>query len=220
MKSHSPLHIHSSTLETQGRTIRWAHSYDMVVNLLTLGGNKTLREMTIELARIKPGEKVLDVGCGTGDLTMLAKARAGAAGEVYGIDASPEMIEVARRKSEQAGVKVDFRAGLIESLSFPDRSFDAVLSSLMMHHLPADLKRRGLAEIHRVLKPGGRLLVVDLKRPTTFWAHVLTALLLHGGLHRGVQDLQGMMEEVGFVDVVTGSTRFSVLGFVSGRTPT
>lgn len=217
MKSHSLLHPHGPAAETRGRVIRWAHSYDRFVNLLTLGRSKTLRKMTVELARIQPGERVLDVGCGTGDLTLLARERAGAAGAVCGIDASPEMIQEARRKADRAGVEIDFRAGLIESLSFPDQSFEVVLSSLMMHHLPDDLKRRGLAEIGRVLKPGGRLVVVDIERPATFSGRVLMALFMHAGLRSGVQDLPALMAQAGFVGVVTGRLGFGILGFVTGR---
>jgi demethylmenaquinone methyltransferase/2-methoxy-6-polyprenyl-1,4-benzoquinol methylase/phosphoethanolamine N-methyltransferase len=198
--------------------IRHANHYDTVVRLLTLGRDRAIRQMTAEMAQIQPGDSVLDVGCGTGDLTLVAKAWAGPTGSVYGIDAAPEMIAVARRKAAQAGVDVDFQVGLIEDLSFPDRHFDVVLSSLMMHHLPGDLKRRGLAEIYRVLKPGGRLLIVDLKRPTSHASRALMALLLHRGMHSGVQDLAAILEEVGFADVEAGETRFGVLGFVRGRT--
>jgi demethylmenaquinone methyltransferase/2-methoxy-6-polyprenyl-1,4-benzoquinol methylase/phosphoethanolamine N-methyltransferase len=122
-----------------------------------------LRRQTVDFAQIAPGEHILDVGCGTGDLTLRAAERAGSAGQVCGIDPGPEMIETARRKAARAQVEVDFRVGVIERLPYPDDSFDAVLSSLMMHHLPADLKPIGLAEIRRVLKPNGRLIIVDMK---------------------------------------------------------
>ena len=100
--------------ETSGRTIRWASQYDAVTRLLFLGKEPAIREMTLELAQIKPGDKVLDVGCGTGSLTIAAKVRTGPSGRVHGVDAAPEMIEVARRKASQMGVDVDFRIGLIE----------------------------------------------------------------------------------------------------------
>lgn len=149
--------------KTKGRTIPWASFYDTVVWLLSRGKGQALREATVKLAQIKPGERVLDVGCGTGDLTMAAKALADSTGEVYGTDASPEMIDLARRKVTRAGIDVTFQVDLIEKITFPDNQFDVVLSSLMMHHLPDDLKREGLAEIYRVLKPGGRLLIVDIE---------------------------------------------------------
>jgi demethylmenaquinone methyltransferase/2-methoxy-6-polyprenyl-1,4-benzoquinol methylase/phosphoethanolamine N-methyltransferase len=206
-------HTHTHAPATAGNTIRWAHLYDTLVGVMTLGKGQAIRETTAEIAQIKTGDKVLDVGCGTGDLTFIAKAHAGAAGEVHGTDASPEMIEVARRKATQTGAHINFQVDLIEKMSFPDHTFDVVLSSLMMHHLPNDLKRQGLAEIRRVLKPGGRLVIVDFKRPTTFAEHILTAWLMHGGMQSGVQDLPALMKEVGFSKIETGNVKFMMLGF-------
>jgi len=197
--------------------IHWASYYDMVVNLFMLGRRSQLRRATVELAHIQPGATVLEVGCGTGDVALAARERAGSGGSVHGIDPSPEMIAVAREKAVRAGVAVDFQVGVIEALAFPDASFDVVLSSLMMHHLPGDLKRRGLAEIARVLKPGGRLLIVDFKRPTTRMARALITLLFHGALREGVQDFSTLVEQTGFTEVQVGDLRFGALGFVAGR---
>jgi demethylmenaquinone methyltransferase/2-methoxy-6-polyprenyl-1,4-benzoquinol methylase/phosphoethanolamine N-methyltransferase len=210
-------HTHEHAPHTEGRTIRWAHSYDALVSVMTLGKAQEIRKATAEIAQIKIGDKVLDVGCGTGDLTFAAKDRAGLAGEVHGIDASPEMIEVAQRKVSQTGTKINFQVDVIEKMSFPDHYFDVVLSSLMMHHLPNDLKRRGLGEIRRVLKPGGRLVIVDFRRPNTFTEHVLTALLLHGGMQSGVQDLPALMRDAGFSNIETGNVKFMMLGFARGQ---
>jgi demethylmenaquinone methyltransferase/2-methoxy-6-polyprenyl-1,4-benzoquinol methylase/phosphoethanolamine N-methyltransferase len=186
--------------------------------LLTLGRRRRLRAMTIALAQIQPGERVLEVGCGTGDVAIAAYAPAGPRGSVSGIDAGPEMIAVARAKAAHAGVVVDFRVEPIEALTYPDATFDIVLSSLMMHHLPDDLKRQGLAQIARVLKPGGRLLIVDVKRPSTRLGRVVNRLMLHGSLKTAIQDLTAMLEDTGFFVIETGSTDFATLGFVRGQT--
>ena len=204
---------------TRGRTIRWARLYDALVALLSLGRARAIRATTAELAGIAPGEAVLDVGCGTGELTMRAAARAGPGGRVAGIDPAPEMIAVARRKAARAGRAIDYRVAAVEALPFPDGTFDVALSSLMLHHLPGDLQRRGLAEIRRVLRPGGRLLVVDLKRPTTGPGRVALALALHGRMEGGVQDLPPLLEAAGFGAVEVGETGFAPLGFVRGRAP-
>src|SRR6185369_6564893 len=138
-------------------------------------------------ALIKPGDSVLDVGCGTGEVTIPAKMSAGQTGHVYGIDPAPEMIPVARNKAARKGLAIDFRVGVIEALPFPDASMDVVTSSLMMHHLSDDLRTRGLAEIYRVLKPGGRLLVFDFMRPTkSFLNHLMINLTMHHGLNFGI----------------------------------
>lgn len=203
--------------ETTGQTIRWAPRYDSTVRLVLLGKDKALREMTAEMAQIKPGDKVLDVGCGTGSLTIAAKAQAGSTGNVLGIDAAPEMIDVARSKAARAGLEIEFRVGLIESLSFDDNLFDVVLSSLMMHHLPDDLKLKGLTEIYRVLKPGGHLLIVDMNRPTALLIKILTAYIVHEKMHTGAQDLPAMMKEVGFKEIESKDIWFRLLGFVRGK---
>lgn len=199
---------------TKGRLIRWARHYDLAVSVLTLGQRARLRRATIEQAGVRPGERVLEVGCGTGDVAIAAGKRVGAGGAVYGIDPAPEMVAVAREKAVAAGVAAEFQIGVIEALAFPDASFDLVLSSLMMHHLPHDLKRSGMAEIARVLKPGGRLLIVDAKRPTSRWARTLSDLMLHSTLDEGIQDLPALLREAGFSQVQAGDLRFGVLGYV------
>ena len=157
-------HSHpAGTPQTTGLVLNWGRRYDWIVQIMALGQAGRLRRKTVEFAQIAPGERILDVGCGTGDLTLRAAERAGSTGHVCGIDPGLEMIETVRRKADRAGVQVDFRVGVIEQLPYPDASFDVVLSSLMMHHLPADLKPIGLAEIRRVVKPGGRLIIVDMK---------------------------------------------------------
>ncbi len=213
-------HPHTQTAPiTQGRTIGWANHYDLVVKLFTFGRENTLRNQTIHQAAIAKGAAVLDVGCGTGTLTLLAKTEAGDSGRVHGIDASPEMIAVAQQKAVQQKQEVDFQTGVIEALPFSDGTFDVVLSSLMFHHLPTDLKQRGLAEIYRVLKPGGRLLVVDMTHPTTLMQRLSMMVLVHRGLTGDVHDLLPVMEKIGFAGNQAGSLSWSVLGFVQGSRP-
>src|SRR5574341_106944 len=151
--------------ETTGATIHKASQYDIHTGLMGLGVNGPNSRMIIEMAKIKLGDKILDVGCGSGNLTLTAKRYAGASGSVYGIDAAPEMIEVAKKKASRSRLEVVFNVGLIEKLAFQDATFNVVISRLVIHHLPDDLKRRGFAEILRVLKPGGLFFVADFKPP-------------------------------------------------------
>lgn len=150
---------------TRGIRIRWPRWYDAMNRIHFLGREDRFREWTVDLAEIAPGQAVLDVGCGTGNLTMAAKRRVGADGEVHGVDAAPEMILEAERKAALKGLDINYQVGLIEDIPLPADKFDVVLSSLMLHHLPKDLKRRGVAEIARVLKPGGRFVAVDIDPP-------------------------------------------------------
>jgi ubiquinone/menaquinone biosynthesis C-methylase UbiE len=205
------------TPATQGHVLHWARFYDPVTSLCTLGHRAQLRRETVDLAGIQPGAAVLDVGCGTGDVALAAHQRTDPTGTVCGIDPAPEMIAVARRKAARAGVDVNFQIGVIEGLAFPTASFDFVLSSLMMHHLPHDVKRRGLAEIMRVLRPGGRVLIIDAKRPAVWLGRVMTTVLGHAALREGIQDLPALLHEAGFTNVHSGSLRLRVLGFVSGQ---
>lgn len=178
----------------------WAPFYDLVTWLLTLGRERAFRAATLDQAQIEAGNKVLEVGCGTGTLSIAAKHRVGSTGQVHGIDAAPEMLEVARRKAGKEGIDVDFQTGLIQDIPFPDNQFDAVLSSFMIHHVPdGDVKRKGMAEIYRVLKPGGCYLVVDFEPPRNPVARVsLTLLLGHGMMQSHNQALLPMLAEAGF----------------------
>src|SRR3990170_3222910 len=118
--------------QTAGKLIRWARYYDAVSWLLSFGQIGRIRRLTIDAAEPAPGEKLLDVGCGTGTLAIALKERVGPTGEVHGIDASPEMIEVARRKAASRQADVDFRVGLIEEIAFPDGYFDMGASNMML----------------------------------------------------------------------------------------
>jgi ubiquinone/menaquinone biosynthesis C-methylase UbiE len=160
---------------------------------------RELRQRTANLARIQPGEQVLDVGCGTGTLAMEVARRVGRAGRVAGVDPGTEQIARARWKAARRNLPVDFQIGVIEQLPFPDQTFDVVLSTLMMHHLPADLKRQGLAEIARVLKPGGRLVIADFKHKKERQGQ---AARFHAGGSR-MQDLAALVKDAGFSQVET-----------------
>lgn len=147
--------------ETTGRTIRsWARWYDWL-DVLTFGSQKRLLRSVVRAAAPDAGDAVLDVGCGTGTLALLLEEAVGAEGRVEGIDASPEMIAEARKKISKKRPRANVQVALIEQIPFGEGEFDLATSTYVFHHLPEELKKTGLAEIRRVLKPGGRLLIVD-----------------------------------------------------------
>ncbi len=147
---------------------------------------------------------MLDVGCGTGTLALEVARRVGSrAGRVAGIDPGAEQIACARSKAARRHVPIDFQIGVIEQLPFPDQTFDVVFSTLMMHHLPNSLKRQGLAEIARVLKPGGRLVIADFKRKQERQGQ---AARFHAG-GSSMQDLATMVSDAGFSEVETEEMR-------------
>ena len=152
----------SYVAETEGHVLHGsAGFYDKLVGLISLGREKRIRSATLDLIDIQAGTRILDVGCGTGNLTIAAKRRQGEEGFVAGIDPSSNMVDQAKRKAVKAGVEVDFKVGVVEKIEYPDEHFDFVLSSLMMHHLPDDLKIEAMMEVQRALKPGGVFLIVD-----------------------------------------------------------
>jgi ubiquinone/menaquinone biosynthesis C-methylase UbiE len=219
-------HEHEHAPATSGRTIRWAFAYDFVVRLLSLNRENALREETIRLAQIDPGAAVLDVGCGTGTLTLRAKAVAGSTGRVCGIDAATEMIAQARKKAQKAGAQVEFQVGVIEALEYADGTFDRVLSSLMMHHLPPDLQKRALLEVYRVLKPGGQLLIVDFdasvpRRGTDGLHHKAqhSTAATTQATREGAPRLQQLVMKAGFANVQSGSLQSLSVAFVRGTRP-
>ena len=205
--------------KTEGKTIHWPLFYDILVGVLFWGREKAARERTLDLGELKPGESVLDVGCGTGALTLAAKARVGQTGKVYGIDAAPEMIERARRKAVEAGMDVDFQTAAVESLPFPDALLDVVLSSLMLHHLPGDLRRKALVEMCRVLRPGGRLMVVDFEPPRGKLGRALVLLVLgHTMADTDIRDFLPLIQSAGFSEIECGSTGVRLLSFARAKT--
>lgn len=192
---------------------RW---YDLFGTVISLGRDKVIRQKLIELASPAPGEKVLDVGCGTGTLAIAIKSQVGA-GEVHGIDASSEMIEVAKEKAAKAGSDIDFQVALIEAIPFPDATFDLVTSSLMLHHLPDDLKVKGFLEIRRVLKPGGRFMAMDFAAHSHSPLGHLLSIFGHSRGESMVDKLTPMLKDAGFSDVEAIPTRHKAFAFIRAR---
>lgn len=170
----------------------------------------------MRLARLEPGESVLDIGCGTGSLAIAAKRRVGPSGTAQGIDASPEMIARARRKASKAGVDVTFTDGVVEALPFPDGQFDAVLSTLMLHHLPREARQQCAREMRRVLKPGGRVLAVDFGRGVGAGAGGRKSFMEHFHRHGRVDlpDIVELLSEAGLTVVESGAVGVRDMNFV------
>ena len=122
------------------------------------------KRMLLDQAGLQPGQRVLDLGCGTGTLALMASERAPDL-DLVGLDADPEILATARRKAASAGAEIRFDQGLSTELPYEDASFDRVLSTLFFHHLKPSDKRRTADEVARVLKPGGQLHVADFGPP-------------------------------------------------------
>jgi ubiquinone/menaquinone biosynthesis C-methylase UbiE len=167
--------------------------YDPVVAWTTR--EHTFKSALLDGAALEPGQRVLDVGCGTGTLACMAAQRVPGV-EMYGLDGDQAILGRARRKAAERAVAIRFTHGMSFDLPFSDEYFDSVLSSLFFHHLKPDAKHRTLAEILRILKPGGRLHVAD-------WGAAQDVLMRVAYL--GVQLLDGF-----------GTTQDSVRGRLPG----
>src|ERR1700692_4754139 len=113
-----------------------ARRYDFKILLASRGKESAFRERQVELARLTPGDAVLDVGCGTGTLAIAAAKAVGAEGSVYGVDPSLDLLARAEKKARRAGVEGDFLTAPGDRLPFDDDSFDVVVCTLVFHHLP------------------------------------------------------------------------------------
>jgi ubiquinone/menaquinone biosynthesis methyltransferase len=137
-----------------------AGRYDLITVLLSYGQDARWKRRLIALAGPLEGRRVLDLACGTGDLALLAAA---SGADVIGLDLTPGMIALARRKVGAAGRQVRFLVGDMTALPLPDACVDVVTTGYGLRNVPE--LGRAIAEIRRVLKPGGRLLSLDFNRP-------------------------------------------------------
>jgi ubiquinone/menaquinone biosynthesis C-methylase UbiE len=152
-----------------------------------------MRARMLAPLQLRAGEAVLDVGCGTGTLALHARRLVGPAGLVAGIDAAHEMVARARRKAASAGLSVHFELASADSLPFPDASFDVVMCTVTLHHLPRWMRAATLREMRRVLKPGGRVLLVDF----VFGKRRTVAGLLHHHVGMKARDFEELVSGAG-----------------------
>lgn len=195
-------------LETRGAVIAGpdAFSYDQKQSTV-----QRVKQVHITFVHLKPGQRLLDVGCGTGATLAVLQATYGDGVELYGVEPSDDMLSQARDKL--AASNTQLKLATAENLPFKDAYFDYVTSSLVMHHLPMDLKRRAIQEMWRVLKPKGTLVISDYEKPTTLlgWCrawklrkHAFTAENTKGPLVE-------LLQEAGFTKIDDGPAQMGVV---------
>jgi ubiquinone/menaquinone biosynthesis C-methylase UbiE len=184
--------------------------YDLMAKLL---GADSARGALAEQADVQPGQRVLEIGCGTGSLVVLLKQRQRGA-ESVGLDPDAAALAIAGRKARRAGLSVRLDRGFADELPYPDGTFDCVLSSFMFHHLSRAVKEGTLREVRRVLKPGGRFHMVDFGGPGSSHRGFI-ARRIHSNQHLRDNDearVLGMLHDAGLVDARVVARRSSHLG--------
>lgn len=179
--------------------------YDVLAKLI---GSEAAHRQLVDQAGIEPSHHVLDIGCGTGNLTLLIK-RLHPRAEVVGLDPDPKALTRARRKAEALGLELRLDGGFSDELPYAEASFDRVLSAFMLHHLGLDEKKKTLCEVRRVLRSGGAFHALD------FGGNGIIGHLFHRA-HLGDQHrIPSLMREAGFGDVTELAPRATLLGRVS-----
>lgn len=152
--------------------------YDPIVKLL---GGESARRALLDQAALRPGQRILEIGCGTGSLVIMIKHLYPRV-DVIGLDPDPRALARARRKVSREALCIQFDQGFADQIPYPDASFEHVFSSFMFHHLPPDEKSKTLHSVRRVLKPAGEFHMVDFEGPED-GSHGFLAHLLHSN-HR------------------------------------
>lgn len=195
--------------------------YDPALRWLTR--EHEFKTRLLEQAELRPGHRVLDLGCGTATLSLLAKQREPRA-ELFALDGDAKVLAIARDKIAASGLSIRLDEGLAGRLPYPDASFDRVLSSLVFHHLTRAEKLQAFGEVRRVLVPGGSLHVVDFGPPAGPLGALIARLLRRGERIR--DNLDGRLGELmsaagleGARDRGRHGTPFGTLAFVSASAP-
>ena len=187
--------------------------YDPLTRLL---GVQKARRMLLAQAQLLPYQRVLDVGCGTGTLAVLVKEEHPSV-DVVGVDPDPRALARAQLKADRVGLSIRFDHGFADALGYRDATFDRAFSSMMFHHLEPDARERSLGEMHRVLKPGGRLELLDFEGPEAE-GHWALSRLFHS--HHRLQDnstrrVLDLLRRAGFRDVEKMASRMMLFGRVA-----
>ncbi|MBW2205829.1 MAG: class I SAM-dependent methyltransferase [Deltaproteobacteria bacterium] len=174
--------------------------YSNYYDLMAPAEKSGFRKKQMRLITLQEGDRVLDVGCGTGAMSILAKHAVGDGGEVQGVDIAPKMVQKSRKKAVVYDLSIGFSVASIDELPFSDEHFDVIISSMMFHHLPVPIKQGGLKECHRVMKEGGNFYLSDFCTPRLFTAPLMALMFLWRKSTRFqlLGKLPGLMEASGY----------------------
>jgi ubiquinone/menaquinone biosynthesis C-methylase UbiE len=182
---------------------------------------ETFKRRLIVQAQFGANQRVLDLGCGTGTLTLMIKRQYPYL-ELTGIDGDPQVLEIARRKAIQANASIQWDLGMANDLPYESDTFDRIVSSLMTHHLTSENKLLAFKEVFRVLKPGGEFHIADFGAPHS--PTMKFVVLYMSKLEEAADNMKGFLpitlKEAGFIEVAEKenySTLFGPLSLYKAR---
>lgn len=194
-----------------------SRGYDLVGTVLFGGRRRRAYRELVLRSGARPGDRVLDVGCGTGYLTALLAEAVGPDGKAVGVDPSEAMVSQASEVRSDAGAR--YLVGFAESLPLGDGSFDVVSSSLALHHIDDDQRQAAAAEMARVLRPGGQVLVADFRPPSGRLGQWFVRNVVGLGMASNpVDDIPPLLAGAGFTALARGDAK-PWLHWVRGTKP-
>lgn len=176
--------------------------YDPLMKMMKI---ETLKKRLIMEADLLPNQRILDLASGTGTFALMLKEIQPRAA-IIGLDADPQVLEIAQQKATNKRIDITFQQGLSSDLPFEDDQLDKVFSSLFFHHLTLDMKQKTLEEALRVLTPGGDIYILDFDRPQNLWMRIaFFSIQLLDGFETTRDHVKGVilesLHEEGFTEV-------------------
>ena len=219
MNNNKPKETNKAEVQSRCRVIEsWAIIYDVVnyfVNMM-FGGENKFRKDIVSMARLEEVRSVLDVGCGTGSLTLEIAKLLPSGGRVIGMDAGWKMVALARNKRQNSEKQIKFLQVSAENIAFTDEAFDCVFNVFLLHHLPMELKLVAINEMYRVLKKEGVLVMVDVDRPSNLlgWLIGLTRFYVKEIRDNMKTPLCLLLSNAGFKNVSVVKKKWGIFSYL------
>ena len=202
---------------THTRGMRIGHGrHDILAAVFYVGLRRRVFTRLVAESGARPGDRVLDIGCGTGYFTRLMAQAVAPGGAAHGVDSDGEAITHAQRLTRDSNCS--FSEGLAEAIDAPEGSYEVVVSSLMIHHLPQALRPQAIGEMFRVLRPGGSVLIAEFRPPASRMGRRLIAAHSPAMAANRVDLLEPMVRDAGFEQFRCGDLR-PWTHFVQARKP-